>query len=234
MSGPITEPGARGAEGPPSERTRLHRHAERGAYARDEVVAVVDEALVCHLGVSTPQGPLVLPMAHGRVGDTLYLHGALANGVLGAATAGDVCVTFTLVDGLVLARTAYHNSVNFRSAVVRGPARRVEGQEKLVALQAVSDHVVPTWDDGRAVADGEVRATLVVAVDLAEASVKARSGGPVDQPGDLGGPWWAGVVPVETRFGRPVPAADLVAGDGVPDRLRALAGRRATGARARR
>lgn len=206
----------------------MRRHPERARYGEHDVVAVVDEALFCHVGVCTPQGPLVLPMAHGRVGGTLYLHGAPANGVLAEAMA-EVCVTFTLLDGLVLARTAFHNSLNYRSVVVRGAARRVEGGEKAVALAAVSDHVLPTWDQGRPPAPSEIRRTLVVAVDLAEASAKVRTGDPVDDEADIGGPWWAGVLPVETHFGEPVPAEGLHAGAEVPARVGRLAGRPATG-----
>lgn len=206
----------------PSARTIVRRGAQRADYDRVTALAIIDEAPMCHVGVAAPEGPLVLPMAHGRDGEWLYLHGAAANGILGAAEQAEVCVTFTLLDGLVLARTAFHNSMNYRSAVVRGRARRLDGEAKRHALRCISDHIVPTWDAGRAPSGSEIRRTLALAVPLVEMSAKVRSGDPVDEPEDLAGPWWAGTVPREQRWGRPLPATDLGEGIEVPERIAQL------------
>lgn len=220
----------------PSDRVRLRRTATRGRYGRDAVHAVLDAGLVAHVGVSTPEGPVVLPMAYGRDDDTLYLHGAAANALLGAGVDAELCATVTLVDALVLARTPFHNSMNFRCVVVRGRGRRVtDPDEHREALVRITDHVVATWEQGRPPSDAELRRTLVLALPLAEASVKVRQGDPVDEPEDLSGPHWAGTVAVHTTFGEPVPATDLVAGIATPDgvsrsvRERASATARAAG-----
>lgn len=210
---------------PPSPRTTLRRAAHRAVYDPSEILAVIREAPYCHVGVSTLDGPLVLPMSHGCDGEHLFLHGAHANSVLGAALEGDLCATFTLVDGLVFGRTAFHNSVNYRSAVVRGRGERLEGDLKVAALRHISDHVVATWDEGRPPTDAEIRATLVVAVPLAEASAKVRTGDPSDETEDLEGPWWAGTVPVWLTFGQPLPAANVRSGTPVPPAMLALADR---------
>jgi nitroimidazol reductase NimA-like FMN-containing flavoprotein (pyridoxamine 5'-phosphate oxidase superfamily) len=201
----------------PSDRVRLRRLATRGRYDRDAVHAVLDAGLVAHVGVESAEGPVVLPMAYGRTDDTLYLHGASANALLGAGVDAQLCATVTLVDGLVLARSPFHNSMNFRCVVVRGLGRRVtDPDEHREALVRISDHVVTTWEHGRPPSDLDLRRTLVLAVPLAEASVKVRQGDPVDEPEDLDGPHWAGTVAVRTTFGEPVPAADLAPGIGVP------------------
>lgn len=198
---------------PPSPRTRVRRGADRAHYDPGTVRGILDAAMIAHVGVVTDDGPLVLPMAYGRDDDTLYLHGAVANHLLGSADGADVCVTVTLVDGLVMARTPFHNSMNYRSVVVRGRARAVtDPDERLRALRAVTDHVIENWDLGRPVSDAELRRTRVLAVPLDEASAKVRTGDPVDEPEDVAGPWWAGVIPVETRLGAPRPAADLAPG----------------------
>jgi nitroimidazol reductase NimA-like FMN-containing flavoprotein (pyridoxamine 5'-phosphate oxidase superfamily) len=194
-------------------------------YDREAILRIVDEATVCHVGVSTPEGPLVLPMSHGRDDDHLYLHGALASGVLGAALEHGVCVAFTLLDGYVFARSAYHNSVNYRSVVVRGPAERLEGTRKVRGLRRIADHVAATWDAGRPPTEQEIRRTLVVAVPLAEASAKVRAGDPGDEEADLDGPWWSGTVPVHLAHGAPVPAAGLPGGIEVPAAIAALSDR---------
>ena len=205
----------------PSDRVRLRRTATRGRYDRDAVHAVLDAGMVAHVGVSTPEGPVVLPMAYGRDDDTLYLHGASANALLGAGVDAELCATVTLLDGLVLARTPFHNSMNFRCVVVRGRGRRItDPDEHRAALVRITDHVVATWDLGRPPSDSELRRTLVLALPLTEASVKVRRGDPVDEPEDVAGPHWAGTVAVRTTFGEPVPAADLAEGVAVPDGVR--------------
>jgi uncharacterized protein len=211
---------------PASQRVRLRRLPERGAYDRPAVFDVLDAGLVAHVGVLTDDGPIVLPMAYGRTDDWLYLHGSAANAALRAAAGHDICVTVTIVDGIVVARTPFHNSMNYRSVVVRGVARRVDDpSEHVAALRVISDHVVPTWDAGRPPTELEIRKTMVLAVPLVEVSAKIRRGGPVDEPDDVAGPHWAGHVPIRRTWDPPVPSGDL--GDGVPlpDAIAALAGR---------
>jgi nitroimidazol reductase NimA-like FMN-containing flavoprotein (pyridoxamine 5'-phosphate oxidase superfamily) len=201
----------------PSDRVRVRRLAERGRYEPDEIRAILDEGLVAHVGVDTGDGPVVLPLAYGRTDDTLYLHGAVGNALLGAAAQAELCATVTLVDGLVLARTPFHNSMNYRCVVVRGAGRRVQDPaEHELALRVITDHVVATWDHGRPPSASDLRRTLVLALALTEASAKVRAGDPVDEADDMAGPHWAGTVSVTTTFGPPVAAADLAAGIEVP------------------
>ncbi|WP_077098848.1 pyridoxamine 5'-phosphate oxidase family protein [Mycobacterium terramassiliense] len=202
----------------PTPRTTPTRYRERADYDRATVHQILDEALVCHLGYLGAGGPVVLPTTHARLGETLYLHGSTGGGPMLAATAAaatgsglPVCVTVTLVDGLVLARAAMHHSVNFRSVVVRGGARVVEDPaEKLRALRCLLDHIRPgRADDCRTPNARELAATGVLALDLVEVSAKLRTGGPVDDPEDAALPHWAGVVPLGLAAGTPVPADDL-------------------------
>lgn len=207
----------------PSDRTTLKRGANRAAYAPDDVKAVLDAGLVAHVGVNSEHGIIVLPMAYGRTDDTLYLHGSAANALLRAGADTDICVTVTLVDGLVVARSAFHNSMNYRSVVIRGHARRVtDSNEILSSLQIITDHVADNWDSRRPATDKELKATLVIALPLSEASAKIRNGPPVDDEADEGGPEWAGVIPLTESWGEPVPIADLVPGTAVPEPLTEL------------
>jgi nitroimidazol reductase NimA-like FMN-containing flavoprotein (pyridoxamine 5'-phosphate oxidase superfamily) len=196
---------------PPSARATVRRLRERGSYERATIDAILDEGLVCHVGVVVDGAPVVLPTLHVRVGDTLYLHGAAANAMLRAGSTGATCVTVTLVDGLVLARSAFHHSINYRSVVVHGEGRAVTDEaEKRAALDALVDHVVAGRSAGcRPPNDVELKSTLVLALDLTEASAKVRTGPPKDDPEDLDGPWWAGVIPLTTTRGEPIPAPDL-------------------------
>lgn len=210
----------------PSPRTKVRRGATRAAYAADDIFAILDAGLIAHVGVQTPDGPLVLPMAYGRDDDSLYLHGAAANHLLGTGTGHEICATVSHVDGLVMARTPFHNSMNYRSVVVRGLATKVEGKEaKLRALKIITDHVVENWDLGREVSDVDERSTLVLQMPLAEASAKARTGDPIDDPDDMAGPWWAGIIPIETRIGEPFTAADYTGDREIPAAYRELNGR---------
>lgn len=199
----------------PTESTTPTRYRDRVHYDRPTVHAILDEALICHLGYLRAGRPVVLPTTHARLGETLYLHGSSGSGPLLAAHAAPsglpVCVTATLVDGLVLARAAMHHSVNFRSVVVAGDARVVDdAAEKLRALSGLLDHVVPgRAADCREPNARELAATGVLALDLAEVSAKVRSGPPVDDPEDCALPHWAGVVPLGLTAGAPVPVADL-------------------------
>ena len=202
--------------GAPSARTSVRRGAPRARYGRDDVLDILDAGLIAHVGVITADGPLVLPMAYGRDGDRIYLHGAAANHLLNTGDDHEICVTVTHLDGLVMARTPFHNSMNYRSVVVRGRARRIlDDQRRLYALKLITDHVVSHWDLVRPPSQSDLRKTMVLELPLAEASAKVRAGDPVDEPDDIAGPWWAGAVPITTRFETPVASADLV-GDGQP------------------
>jgi len=211
----------------PTPRTELHRLRERGRSDRGALDEVLAAGLVCHLGVVIDGVPVVLPTGYGQIGDTLYLHGSSANRSLLAAAGQQVCVTVTLLDGLVCARAVFHHSMNYRSAVIFGSARPVsDAAEKLAALRAVTDHLVPgRWDHCRVPSRKELAATAVLALSLDEASVKVRSGGPKDDDEDYGSGIWAGVLPAVLAFG-PAEADPALPGDvPVPAHISALAGR---------
>lgn len=190
-------------------RTALRRHPERGA-DRAIADAVLDEALHCHVAVVRDGAPVALPTIHARVDDILYLHGSPAAGMLRDGRTGvELCVTATIVDGLVLAKSVFHHSLNYRSVVVFGAARRVtKSAEKLVALRAITEHVTPgRWTAARRPTDRELRETEVLAVPIEEFSAKHRYGPPVEAPFDAELDVWSGVVPVSTVRGEPVPSA---------------------------
>lgn len=201
-------------------RTTPSRYRDRAHYDCDTVHRILDESLTCHLGYVSDGRPVVLPTIHARIGGTLYIHGSSGSGpMLAARLAGmPVCVTVTLVDGLVLARSAMHHSMNYRSVVAHGIARLVEDpQEKRRALDAVVDHMLPgRAEDCRAPNAREVAATAVLALDLAEVSAKVREGGVADDPQDLDLPYWAGVVPLRVAAGAAVPDGDLDPATPVP------------------
>ncbi len=204
---------------PGTARTTPSRHPERARTARAELYAVLDEAMVCHLGVLRDGAPVVLPTFYGRLDDTLYLHGSTGAASLRGATDNPVCVTVTLLDGLVYARSVFSHSANYRAAVVHGVPRPVTDEAtKLRALHAIVDHITPgSWDHARRPSAKEMAATSVLALDLAEASVKARTGPPGDDEADVAaGAAWAGVLPVRTRFGEPTPCPQLPADTPVP------------------
>jgi uncharacterized protein len=191
------------------ERTRVRRHPERGIYERQAINAILDEAIFCHVGFAIDGQPFVIPTIHARVGEILYLHGSPASRMLRALGEGvDVCVTATLLDGVVLARSVYKSSLNYRSAVVFGLARKVESEdEKRVALKAVVEHVaLGRARDARPPTDEELKATRVLALEINEASAKTRSGPPSDFEHDLELPIWAGVIPLHLAAGAPVTA----------------------------
>jgi uncharacterized protein len=207
-------------------RTMLGRHRERGQTDRADLDAVLEAGLVCHLGVVVDDGPVVLPTAYGRIGDTLYLHGSSANRSLLAAAGRQVCVTVTLLDGLVCARSVFSHSMNYRSAVIFGAARLVTSdEEKLDGLRAVTNHLVPgRWEHARTPTRKELAATAVLALPLAEASVKVRSGGPKDEPEDYESGYWAGVLPAALAFGPAEPDPALDGNVPVPEHISVLAG----------
>jgi nitroimidazol reductase NimA-like FMN-containing flavoprotein (pyridoxamine 5'-phosphate oxidase superfamily) len=205
---------------------RLRRGAHLGRYERNEVTAVLDAGVIAHVGVTTPDGPVVIPMAYAHDGERIYLHGAVANAALRAGAGQDVCVTVTVVDGLIVARAAFHNSMQYRSVMVRGRAERVtDPAEHERVLAMITDHVVDNWDTARPVTAAEIRSTMVLTLPLTEASAKIRAGGPNDDPEDLDGPYWAGSIPIVTTFGEPVNSPDLPPSVEVRPAIAALAGR---------
>ncbi|MCQ9134841.1 pyridoxamine 5'-phosphate oxidase family protein [Streptomyces hilarionis] len=212
----------------PTERTVPTRAAQKASYDRDLVHSILDEGYVCHLGFVRDGAPVVLPTLYARVGETLYVHGSTGSRPLrmtGQADPGlPVCLTVTHVDGLVLARSAFHHSINYRSVVVHGTAYDVtDPQEKRDALDALVDHVVPgRAADARPANRKELAATAVIRLDLGEVSAKTRTGGVNDEPEDLALPHWAGVLPLRKGYDAPVPEADLAPGARVPDYLAAL------------
>jgi nitroimidazol reductase NimA-like FMN-containing flavoprotein (pyridoxamine 5'-phosphate oxidase superfamily) len=206
----------------PTARSTLRRHCERARQDRTELYAVLDEALICHLGVVTGGAPMVLPTCFGRREDVLYLHGSTGAVSIGAGSNGPACVTITLLDGLVYARSVMHHSANFRSAVVYGTPRPVtEEPEKLRALEAIVEHTTPgSWEHARQPSRKELAATTVLALDLTEASLKVRTGPPGDDEDDVvSGRAWAGVLPVWTVFGPPRPCPLLVPEWSVPEHV---------------
>ncbi|HEX3560134.1 MAG TPA: pyridoxamine 5'-phosphate oxidase family protein [Pyrinomonadaceae bacterium] len=205
-----------------TERTRLKRLPKRGAFDRQTVCEILDEGFVCHVGFVADGQPFVIPTAYGRVGDELYVHGSRVSRMLKALSAGaEVCVTVTLVDGLVLARSVFHHSINYRSVVIFGKARLVESdEEKMAALEAFTEHVVPgRWREARPPTRQELNSTLVLALPLNEASAKVRTGPPIDDEEDYDLPLWAGVLPLEINAGEAVPDPRLPAGTPLPDYL---------------
>lgn len=208
-----------------TERTKLGRLAERGLTDRAALDEVLDGGLICHLGVVIDGTPVVLPTGYGRIGETLYLHGSSANRSLLAAAGNQVCVTVTLLDGLVCARSVFHNSMNYRSAVIYGTARLVtDAQERMDAVAAITEHLIPgRWDNSRRPSRKEMAATAVLALPLDEASVKARSGEPKDDDEDYDLDYWAGVLPVRTITGPPEPDPLLRPGIEVPAHIAELA-----------
>jgi nitroimidazol reductase NimA-like FMN-containing flavoprotein (pyridoxamine 5'-phosphate oxidase superfamily) len=207
----------------PTSRTAFKRLPKRGSYERATLYRILDEALVCHVGFVSAGTPVVIPTAYGRVGDTLLLHGSAAGRMLQTVGGGvDLCVTVTLVDSLVLARSAFHHSMNYRSAVVFGRARVVDDPaEKLAALRAITEHIVPgRWPDVRAPHAQELKGTLVLSLSLDEASAKVRTGPPLDDEEDYALPVWAGELPLRVVPQTPVADARLVPGIGIPSYVR--------------
>jgi len=187
-----------------TERTRVQRHPERGVYVRETIDAILDEALICHVGFVVDGQPYVIPMIQARAGDVVYLHGSTASRLVRTLANGvDVCVTATLLDGIVLARSVYNHSMNYRSAVVLGRARPVvDPEEKLAALETIVEHMVPgRWSDARLPDRKELKATTVLALALDEASAKIRTGPPKEWDEDLDLPIWAGVIPLSLVSG---------------------------------
>ncbi len=206
----------------PTQRSTVRRSAARAQADRDALDQVLDAGLVCHLGVVVDGAPRVVPTGYGRDGDTLYVHGSTGAATLRAGDGTDVCVAVTMLDGIVYARSVFHHSVNYRSAIVHGRAVPVTGDEaKLHALRVLTEHLAPgQWAYTRSPSRKELAQTAVLAIDLTEASVKIRAGGPVDEPTDVEQhTGWAGVLPLRSVWDAPIYADDLPAGVAVPARI---------------
>jgi uncharacterized protein len=191
----------------PTSRTKVRRLSKRAVYDKARVHEILDEGFICHIGFAVEGQPYVIPTLYARSGETIYFHGSGASRMLKTLAQGiDVCVTVTLVDAYVLARSAFHHSMNYRSVTVLGRAHAVEDvAEKLEALRVITDHIVPQrWDEVRGPNELEMKQTLVLALPLEEVSAKVRVGPPVDDEEDYTLPIWAGVVPIKTQLGEPV------------------------------
>jgi len=203
----------------PTPRTQVRRLPDRGRYDSETIYKILDEGFFCHVGFVVDGQPFVIPTGYARVDDAIYLHGSAASRMLRTLAGGvQVCVTVTLVDGLVLARSAFHHSMNYRSVVILGTAHAVDDPaEKVRALAAFTNHIVPgRWDAVRAVRDSEVKATAVLKLSLQEVSAKIRTGPPKDEPEDYSLPIWAGVLPLTLKAGEPIADANLPAGAEMP------------------
>lgn len=208
---------------PKEKQNRVRRHPERGQYSREQIYPIVDAALLCHVGFVLDDQPFVIPVLHARDGDTLLLHGSSASRLMQHAGAGgNLCVTVTHVDGLVLARSAFNHSINYRSAVLYGTGALITDQgEKMAALATFTERLLPgRWADARVPTTKELRSTAVVRMTISSGSAKVRSGPPKDDSDDLGLPVWAGVVPVSQHLGEPIPDEQLAAETPVPEYLR--------------
>jgi uncharacterized protein len=191
----------------PTPRTRVVREADRGVYDRETVYRILDEGFLCHVGFVANGQPFVIPTSYGRRGDSLYIHGSAASRMLRQLKESvPVCVTVTLLDGLVLARSVFNHSMNYRSVVILGKATLVEDpQEKLAALQSISEHIIPgRWADARQPNERELKQTSVLRLPIEEFSAKVRTGPPIDDEEDYSFPTWAGVVPLEMIAGAPI------------------------------
>jgi uncharacterized protein len=199
----------------PTEKTRVRRLPKRGNYDRDTIHAILDEAFICHVGFTIKAQPYVIPTGFARVDDHLYIHGSSASRMLRSLAEGiDVCVTVTLIDGLVLARSAFHHSINYRSVVILGKAGLVDdAAEKYKAMEAFTEHVIPgRWADVRWPNKLELKATTVLKLPIEEASAKIRTGGPIDDDEDYKLDVWAGVLPMKFNAGEPL-RDELMASD---------------------
>ncbi len=206
-----------------TERTRVRRIPDRGYYDKKTIYPIIDEALYCHVGINHNGSPVVIPTIHARINNTLYIHGSAASRLLQSIQEdASLCVTISLIDGIVLARSAFHHSLNYRSVVVFGQGVIVNDfQEKWDALKAVSDHLVPKrWEDVREPNQKEMDATTVVSISLEEASAKIRSGPPGDDDADYALPIWAGVQTIELKKGTLIPDPVLPDSIGIPDYLK--------------
>lgn len=195
------------SESMPTPRTRVVREPHRGVYDRDTVNKILDEAFLCHIGFVVDGQPYVIPTSYGRDGDVLYIHGSSASRMLRNLDKGiPACVTVTLLDGLVLARSVFNHSMNYRSVVILGTATLVDDPtEKIAALRALSEHILPhRWNDVRQPSEKELKATSALRMPIEEFSAKMRTGPPIDDEEDYSFPTWAGIIPLETKPGTPI------------------------------
>ncbi len=211
-----------------TEKTRVRRIPKRGHYDRETINAILDEGFICHVGFVADGQPFVIPTGYARVGNELYIHGSAASRMLRELSKGvEVCVTVTLLDGLVLARSAFHHSMNYRSVVILGRAELVtDADEKNKALKALTEHFVPgRWNDVRWPTELELKATGVLKLPITEASAKIRTGDPVDDNEDYSMEVWAGVIPLNLVAGEAIPDTKLDEGIGVPEHVSRLRSR---------
>ncbi|MGH9586236.1 MAG: pyridoxamine 5'-phosphate oxidase family protein [Acidobacteriaceae bacterium] len=210
------------ALGAPTSRTRINRLPKRGDYSQETIHGILDAAFLCHVGFVVEGQPYVIPTGYGRAGNTLYLHGSAASRMLRTLAGGvNVCVTVTLLDGIVLARSAFHHSMNYRSVVVFGRATPVEGEEeKTESLRVIAENIVPgRWEHVRKPSAQELKATAVLKLPITEASAKLRTGPPLDEEEDYALDVWAGVLPLAIQAGKLIPDARLTPGVTAPDYL---------------
>ncbi len=207
----------------PSARTRVVREPHRSVYDREAIYRILDEGFLCHVGFAVDGQPFVIPTSYGRKDASLYIHGSAASRMLRQMKQGvSVCITVTLLDGLVLARSVFNHSMNYRSVVILGKATLVDDpEEKLEALRLLSEHILPgRWDDSRQPNESELKQTSVLRVPIEEFSAKVRTGPPIDDEEDYAFPTWAGVVPLEVVAGQPIDDARLCPGQEVPEYAR--------------
>ena len=207
----------------PTARTRVIREADRGMYDRETVYRILDEGFLCHAGFVVDGQPFVIPTSYGRKDASLYIHGSAASRMLRQMKDGvPVCITVTLLEGLVLARSIFNHSMNYRSVVILGKATLVDDpDEKLAALRTLSEHILPgRWEDSRQPNERELKATSVLRVPIEEFSAKVRQGPPIDDEEDYSFPTWAGVVPLEIVAGAPIDDARLLPGTKIPQYAR--------------
>jgi nitroimidazol reductase NimA-like FMN-containing flavoprotein (pyridoxamine 5'-phosphate oxidase superfamily) len=209
-----------------SQKSRIKRIPERGHYDRETIYAILDQGMICHVGIAFENEPIIIPTLYGRLNHEIVLHGAKASRLLKHVQNGhEVCVAVTLIDDIVLARSVFHHSVNYRSVVVFGKGRKITNKaEKLRALEAISEKLIPgRWEDARNPNEKELDATNVVAIQIEEASAKIRTGPPKDDEEDYELPVWAGLVPLEQRWGVPVPDPELQQDIRLPDYIKVFA-----------
>ncbi|MEM7712304.1 MAG: pyridoxamine 5'-phosphate oxidase family protein [Cyanobacteria bacterium P01_A01_bin.68] len=204
----------------PTQRTQIKRLPKRANYETQTIHNILDEALICHIGFTVNNQPYVIPTTYGRVEDKLYIHGSPASRMLRSLNQGiEVCVTVTLLDGLVLARSAFHHSMNYRSVVIFGTATLINNtEEKMEALRAFTEHIIPKrWQEIRQPSKQELQGTMILSLPLAEASAKVRTGNPVDDETDYDLPVWAGVLPLQMVPGKAIADDRLIEGLEIPD-----------------
>jgi nitroimidazol reductase NimA-like FMN-containing flavoprotein (pyridoxamine 5'-phosphate oxidase superfamily) len=217
---------------PRSKRTTVRRAADRGRYDTETIHAILDDGIVCHVGFCLDEQPFVIPMGYGRDGNRLILHGSVGSRAMRALADGaPVCVTVTLLDGVVVARSVFHSSMNYRSVVVLGRAEPItDPEEKMAALEGLTEHLIPgRWADARLPNDREMKGTLVLGLALDEASAKIRTGPPKDDEEDYALPIWAGVIPLSQAAGEPEDDPELTPGIERPEYLQGCYRGRATG-----